>query len=287
MARTLSIPLLPQPVVSSKPAINLPSIFYDSFDVLNYKLYLDGINNASRSKVLFCGCIRNINPETFNKNLGKIFDVGSRFKDFHVLFIENDSEVWFKNHLKTLTGNDKVILSSKNYLYPNLGTGRDMRRVTIMAKLRNEYLRIIEKNFKDYEYVVVVDMDLTDWRTDGVFNSIGYKNWNMIGANGIQIKKDGQSITYYDTFALIESTGRVYPIQEFKDVLQLNSKREHVMACFGGIGIYRTKALLAGKEYTLYKMNNEYVSEQCGIHINMAYNGYGNISINPNMVVIR
>lgn len=286
MVRTLNIPLLPQPVVNIKPAVILPQIFYDKFDIQNYKHYLAGLNIASKSKVLFCGCIRNIDPQVFNNNLGKVFDVGNRFKDFHVLFIENDSEPWFKSHLSTLNGNKKVTLSSIDYLYPSLGAGRDMRRVAIMAKLRNKYLRTIEEKFIDYDYVVIIDMDLTDWRSDGLFNSFGQKNWHMLGANGIQLKKD-QSVTYYDTFALIEASGRTYPMQEFKEVLTLNGRREYVMACFGGIGIYKTKALLAGKEYSLYKMNNEYVSEQCGVHLNMAYAGYGNISINPNMVVIR
>lgn len=287
MARTLNIPL-PTGLANHNPVeVPLPSIFHEKFDIGNYKLFLNGLQKASKSKIVVCGCVRDIHPHTFNNNLGKVFSLCKRFKDFHVILIENDSGPIFKKHLQTLRGNDDVTVISNDYGYPSLGAGRDYRRVSIMAFLRNSYLSVIKNRFQDFDYTIVVDFDLADWRIDGIFNSLGYQKWDMIGANGLQLKKDTGKLIYYDTFALIEASGRTYPTQQFKDAAPLNVGREYVMACFGGVGLYRTKSLLKGKSYDLYKMDNEYVSEQCGIHINMARNGCGNISINPNMIVVR
>ncbi len=284
--RTLNIPFPQQQIISSPPTGNLPSVFYDRFDLTNYRRYLDGIAKARNSSIVFAGCIRDVNPVIFGSNLGKIFNVGSKFKNFQVVLVENDSIPICQEHLSTLKGNDKITVLSHKYGFPKLGDGRDERRVSIMAMLRNQYLQYIKTNLSKYNYVCVIDMDLTDWRQDGVFNSLGYQHWDMIGANGIQIKKDG-SLTYYDTFAVIEANGKTYQTQEFKDTPILNSRREHVMACFGGIGLYKTSSFLKGGSYDLYKLDDKYCSEQCGIHINMARSGCGNISINPNMVVIR
>jgi hypothetical protein len=155
-----------------------------------------------------------------------------------------------------------------------------------MAKLRNLYLDYIKSNLSSFEYSCVLDFDLSMWRQDGILNTIGYDSWDMMGANGIQTKRD-MSITYYDTFAIVEKDGHTYQPQEFKGVLPLNSPKHQVMACFGGIGVYKTKSLLAGKRYGIYKINEKNCSEQCGIHINMCKAGYDKIFVNPNMLVIR
>jgi hypothetical protein len=277
--KTLSIPLLSQ----NDP--NLPGIFHDRFDLTNYRLMLNGLKIARQSKIVIVGCIRDIDIKTLSRNIVKCIKLGEKFLDYQIILIENDSSFGFKNFINNIQ-HDKLKIYKYDYGYDKLGTGRDFRRVNIMASLRNKYVKVIENDFRTFEFSLVIDFDLNNWREDGVFNSLGHNKWDMIGANGIQIKKD-ESLTYYDTFAIIETNGHTYQPQEFKGVLSLNSGLHKVVACFGGIGLYKTKSLLAGNRYSIYKINDKCCSEQCGIHINMAKAGYDKIFINSNMIVIR
>lgn len=263
----------------------LPSICHERFDLLNFRTYLNGLERARDSELVIAGCVRDIPLKIFDTNLARCHELGSKFKSYHIVLIENDSKKQFKEYLKQIN-HPNVTVQSTDFGYSKLGGGRDLRRVTIMSKLRNQYVDIIASRFPKSDYTCVVDLDLRHWRLDGVIHSIGVKDWDMLGANGIQIKKDG-SLTYYDTFALIETNGQTYQLQEFKSTPPLNGKLMKVMTCFGGIGLYRTKALLAGKRYSIYSVSDKICSEQCGIHVNMSVAGFDKIYINPGMVVIR
>ena len=285
--KQFSIPFLNQrSIVQAPQEQSLPQIFYDRPSLKNFQRYLNGLDNARNSKLVITGCIRDIPIDIFKRNLDRCCSLGTLFESYKIVLIENDSNPEWLHTIKVLKGYGNVLISHK-YGYEKLGSGRDQRRVTIMSKLRNEYMDYIGQNLSDYEYTLVVDMDLYNWRLDGIINSIGYDDWDMIGANGVQERPKNKEWTYYDTFALLEQNGHSYQVQESKDVLPFNSGLYPVMACFGGLGIYKTKSLLAGKRYSIYKMQDKVTSEQCGIHINMAKAGYQKIFINPNMVVVR
>ncbi len=266
-----------------------PHIFYERFSLNNYKRYLDGLARIKTSSVVFCGCIRDIQPSRFGANIERCHLLGRKFDKYEIVLVENDSTQNFIQAVQHFQKqyNNLTLLSHK-FGYPKLGDGRDIRRVSIMSKLRNQYIAYIKEHFYDYDFVIVIDMDLLDWRIDGVITTFGHdpRSWDMMGANGVQARPN-ETLTYYDTFALIEKNGLSYKIKEFKNLPEINSSLQPVMTCFGGIGVYKMESILAGQRYSIYKIDDKVCSEQCGIHINMAKAGFEKIFINPSMVVLR
>jgi hypothetical protein len=277
--------LLPEPIIVQIPESHLLQAFV--FNLKHYRYYLQGLEKARKSRIVIVGCVRDIDPIRLHTNLAKCKNLGEKFADYHIVLVDNDSQLEFYEQLENAKNGlgDKFTCLSKRYGYDRLGDGRDLKRVSIMAQLRNLYIAEIKEKHKDFDYVMVIDPDIADWRMNGVLNSLGHDGWDMIGANGIQMRTKDH--VYYDTFALIEKTYNTFGKGESKEAIQFNTNLIRVISCFGGIGLYKTKALLAAKKYQVYRKETSYLSEQCGIHLNMAVAGHDKIFINPNMVVIR
>lgn len=260
---------------------------YTSFDCKNYNLYLDGLAKAKLSNILIVGCARNIKSLLFKKNIDRLVSFGCNFAKYHIFIYENDSRNEFKQTIYGLKNESNITVVSENIKIPPLGDGRTYTRAYFLCICRNQYFNYVKEHQKEYQYILVVDFDIADWRADGIFNSLGYndKHWDMIGANGLQILAD--KIVYYDTFALIEKNMIQYDTGSTKPPLNINSGLSEVFSCFGGIGLYKTDSFLAGKKYSAMKVNDMLHPDHCGLATRMRLNGKDKIFINPNMIVIR
>lgn len=274
----------------SQPKRNDPRanhFLYQPFDMQRYSESLAGIERIRNSTCLLFSCIRDVDSETFTRNTQRIRDLADCFKDSTVWLFENDSSKGFvelsKERAKALNFN---IMNAKYGLQP-IGSGRSDERIANYCFFRNQLFNIYKKYVKkDYDYIIIVDMDLKAWRNDGIFHSFGVKKeWDMIGANGIQILDDRE--VYYDSFAYVGKHWDIIPPGVDIPVFRFNDSIVPVKSCFGGIGIYKSKALLAGKKYVPKTINGISLCEHACIHMDMRAAGYTRFYINPNLIVVR
>lgn len=259
------------------------SVLHYNYNIDNYRIALHGLKRAAESKILVVGCVRNIDNSVLSHNLNRLSDIMAMFADYHIYLYENDSTPQHKAELLKHKS-DHISIQSETIKVPLLGGGRDYNRVYCMAMCRNKYVDFFHKN-DNYDYVMVFDFDLYDFRADGIFHSLGLDNWDMMGANGLQ-ETEGK-LVYYDVFALVEKDYKTYADGEARNTPAVNSRLHPVFSCFGGIGLYTKQAFIAGERYSVPIFDGRMQSEHCSFALNMNMNNHTNIFVNPNMVAIR
>ena len=230
-----------------------------------------GFERMKTSKVVICSLLRDVEPkmDLIQKRCER---VGSMFKDYRIVIVENDSsdntrqklfEWRNKNPRVNILGcgeNNNVgrctLPHAKTKTESHLVT---KKRIEKMSYLRNLYLDYIRENFGDFDFTIIWDMDVIGTiYLDGIADSVGqmtfpqseYLHANAMCAYGIY--KWGLLKLYYDTYAH----------QDFGDNFHINLKTVHdvkkglgipfrdlgspqpVKSCFGGFTLYRTKVLI-------------------------------------------
>jgi hypothetical protein len=113
--KTISIPRLsPNRGLPQLPEVDIPGIYYDKFDLTNYSHVIKGVANAKESKIVFAGCVRNVHHRIFLNNVLRCHELGSKFLDYKILLVENDSAPEFKEFLSKIK-HDKVYVKTNNY----------------------------------------------------------------------------------------------------------------------------------------------------------------------------
>lgn len=257
------------------------SKFVDApFSLQKHTEYLKALKIIKDKRIVFAGCARDIIPTTMSSNIGQIRSISHLFKDLSIMVIENDSSVSFKEYLYGIKGIDAICVDLN---IGKLGGGRDKSRVSWMKTLRNCYHKRIAANYSHYDYVAVFDYDLYFWRPDGFISSFSLLNkYSVVGANGIQsIPKDGgYKDIYYDSFAFIDITGKGRKWNEEIPPFAFNQKEAPVIACGGGIILYKMSDFLA-RPYGNILIDDETVAEHAYQQIHLK------CCVNPNMIVIR
>ena len=154
-----------------------------------------------------------------------------------------------------------------------------------MAEYRNKCLEQIREKFSDYDYYILIDMDLTGgFSYDGVANTIGSELlWSGVAANGKNSRRSNH--VYWDTYAhrdlghgMRTHGGRM---REYHGKYAETGRGDpwvKVNSAFGGMGIYKIDDVI----------NSEYTgeaSEHVPFHLDIIDKG-GNIFMNPNLVVL-
>lgn len=277
---------------------NIPRDIFNKIDYSEFDKNANiGLENASKSKLIICGLIRN-GEKNISNFIKKCLKLCSYFKDYRILIMENDSN-----------DNTREILLNWNKLNPKiiiLGCGvnapkckmnfRETKdwsiskfRIGKMVKLRNIYLDYIKKYFNDFDYTIVWDMDLVgSVYIDGIFNTLGKmaenKNIDAVCANGV--RRYFRNFTYYDCYAHIMEDENIDSNDRFMHALKIKfntmkdrnkNKLIKVKSCFGGFTIYRTSSLL-NSEYSS-DLDNTLECEHTGLHSDME-----NVYYNPLMI---
>jgi hypothetical protein len=200
-------------------------------------------------KVLICGVCKNVEKAIPN-TIQSATKLGEQFSDYRVIIYENNST----DHTKELFGawakkNHRVIFLSEDLTKKKLARELKMKvRTEAIARARNKVLDIVfQDKFEDFQYVIWADLDfLNPWDIENILDTILHpeQEWDAVLANGA-----------YDLFALrdqefpigFELLGEKYwqNLDKIRAKFSLDPKGpwRKVYSAFGGLGIYKRKAM--------------------------------------------
>lgn len=243
-----------------------------------------GYNFMREVPVIIAGLARNVSP-FLPKTMARIEQLGRLFHDYSVVIFENDSTDDTISQLNAwASANPKVTVLSESLGMPvNPGT-RCLDRAARMAIVRNKYREHIATHLSAVPYTIIVDTDLPGgWSYDGIANSFSYRDWDMMGSNGmlrIINKSRGTSrVAHFDAWAF-RRVGHPHPHKPTEvNPLRLNRGEPPIqmLSCFGGLGIYKTHALMAAA----YQGGD---CEHVPLHLQMCRAGK-KIYLNPSQIV--
>jgi len=239
----------------------------------------------SQAEILIAGPTRN-NALTLASEVGTLFNSVQGFKNAYCLVIESDSTD------NTVAELESLKQASPSFDYLNLGTlAKKMpRRTERLAFARNRILEEVRNNpkYASVEYVVMADLD-------GINRSITREKieacWEL--AEPWDVITAVQSDRYYDIWALrhpdwnpidcFTQRSRLELVigKEAANNLAVKAKQVvlpslgmiEVDSAFGGLGIYKRDALLAGRYIGLDDVGNE-ACEHISFHTDLRKAGY-------------
>lgn len=207
--------------------------------------------------------------------------VGSGFAVSRVAVFENDSgdntrDELLKYSQQQQTHAEVVILGATrgDPIWPQT---RDLSRAQAMAGYRAECQEYVRRNPADV--VLVLDLDVADYSDAGLSHTLGNDDWDFVGSYGLAMVREQR--VQFDVWA-------------FRDVLhpephtrfEINPRHYRlgwpifpVLSCFGGLGVYRGEAYLAG---TYSGGDCEHVQ----FHKSIQAAGYRRFFLNPNQYVL-
>lgn len=260
----------------------------------------NGYKRMQNSRIVICGLARNT-AHSLPSIIDRIEKTGQLFLDYQVIVFENDSADQTREKLKQWQfNNPKVHLIEcaqqdckfgERPLYEYGIMGRN--RIEKMARFRNEYLSYVKKYYSHFDYMMVIDMDIKGpWSLDGVAHSIGHDQWDAIAAYGMHslIGTLGLKMVLYDGLAYVSKNGDYndpknfisnYFRMDFIDTI--GSKKCDslipVKSAFSGLALYKIKSIMNAN----YKVGT---CEHVEFHKMMANQGFGNIFINPHLMLL-
>lgn len=186
--------------------------------------------------------------------IARIEQIGAMFADYRVVIYENDSRDDTPQLLTDWAArNSRVHVTIErrgDLVNPNT---RCLKRAERMAHYRNQCLEAIRARFADFGHVLIVDTDLADgWSFDGLANTFGHDDWDFVGSNGLILKRVGWQLNVamqYDAWAF--RSDEAFTPYSTKLVNHMSWTRGAplvpVTCSFGGLGVYRMPAYLAGQ----------------------------------------
>ncbi|MCP4191246.1 MAG: hypothetical protein GY768_11535 [Planctomycetaceae bacterium] len=244
-----------------------------------------GYSLMKSRRVVIAGLARDL-EEILPLTIRRIEALGHLFSEYRVIVYENDStdrslellQAWARS-------NPRVTICSEIRNDPVNLAERCLSRATRMAYYRSQCQRQIADYHSNFDNVVLVDMDLIGgWSHDGVANTFGHSNWDFVGAFGIIFRRQllaPNCITHYDAWAY--RTDEAYTPMSTKEVNSILFRRgdplQAITSCFGGLGIYRMPAYLAG----CYDGTDV---EHVTFHRKMRDRGYQRTYLNPSQITI-
>lgn len=250
-----------------------------------------GEQHARRSRIVFCGLCRDIESHV-SKNLSFLELLGAHFQDYRIVLFENDSkdrthsliaERAVQNpHIKLLS---ETFGDQTMYSYGPLS----QRRIDKMAFFRNQYMRYIQENLSDFDYVMMIDMDVEGYfNLDGWWEVLAHSDqWDAVFCNGRTSCPGtfGTVDVMYDGFAYLSERASYQDCQSEKgasvavhirnllEMQFLSEKWTRVKSAFNGAGLYQM-ALIRSTHFP-----RQYTCEWIGFHHMCAEQGYDRILI--------
>jgi hypothetical protein len=245
----------------------------------------NGYDRMRRSTVVIAGLARSI-ASILPATMLRMELLGKTFVDYQILIYENDSNDETPAMLrKWASSNHRVHVVSETLGAPTSHPIRCSNRADRMAHYRSQCQNRIREQFGSANYVILVDMDLEGgWSPDGVASTFGEEHWDFVGSNGIVFRRRGwqvNAIAQYDAWAYREDLD--FKPLSTKQVNTLIYRRGQPLvplpSCFGGLGIYRMEAYLAGA----YRGGD---IEHVSFHRSMREKGFDQTFLNPSQLVI-
>ncbi len=243
-----------------------------------------GRQRMRSSRVVIAGIVRNA-IDVLPLTIDRIERLAKLFADYRVVVYENDSVDGTQELLTAwAAGVPQVTVRSEVLGSPVSPSIRCELRGDRMAAYRNCYHRLIASRFADFDHVIVLDLDLPGgWSNDGISNTFGCDNWDFVGSNGRILQWARWRLNawlHFDAWAF-RRFGSFDPMgtREVNDYIwRRGEPLVPVYSCFGGLGIYRMPAFLAGR----YDGGD---CEHVTMHRSMREAGFDRIFLNPSQLV--
>ena len=255
------------------------------------------------SSVSICSIVRDCEVN-LKKNIPRVELLRSLFKESEIVVFENDSIDNTREILKTWEKESKnihvftdtfgsITIPSKKSIKGN--PFYSIPRIEKMVFYRNKYMTFLNTQGLKRDFVIIIDLDISGFETDGVASSFGATtDWDCISANGTSVSSRFKR-QYHDAYALIEydKLNQVQTEQSIKlnrirfSWLRSGMPLFPVDSAYGGLAVYKWSSI---KDiYYSYLLNDDIrvqcKSEHVGLHKKMKENGFGKIFINPSMNV--
>ncbi len=262
-----------------------------------------GYDLMSQSSVAICSIIRNAD-RSLKRNIPLVEELRSKFKNSSVIIFENDSNDNTKSILKNWSENfDNVMIECENFNQNTIpkndlnGVNKffSKERISKMVQYRNQYLDKLRDLNYNYDYVIVMDIDIENFSLNGIAHSFGLVNqWDVVTANGYSYSSSLKR-RYHDTYALVE-IGRelegqteqiIFTNQKKWSFLRAGLPMIPVYSAFGGLAIYPYH-LLKNKKYEVVENLDKRVAIRCehfALHQRIHIEDNCKIFINPEMEV--
>lgn len=244
-----------------------------------------GYQAMRQQRAVICGLARDI-AGSLPVMIEHVERLGEQFGDYRVLIYENDSrDATVEILTEWAETNPRVALLSERLGAPTNDSRRCLDRAARMAYYRNVCQNAMADGYSDCDVAVIADMDLPmGFSVDGVANTFGHEAWDFVGSYGIIYKRLGNEpncALHYDAWAFREFGN--YDAMETGVVNGMRWRRGESLApvysCFGGLGVYRMKALLSARY-------DGVDCEHVPMHRQMRENGFGRQFLNPSQITL-
>lgn len=253
------------------------------------KSIIRGYNACNKKSVLIIGLARDLG-KTCPYTISRINRIGSMFRDYRVVILENDSVDNTANRLRReAKRNSRWVVVNRTLNTERHEQTKTINRAMRMAQYRN-LLMELSAPYKQ-EYVIVLDTDLEGgYSYDGIAHTFSLPKWDMIGSNGLtyDFHAGKHRRLFYDSWAF----RRLGAISAHKDsdinLLRLDRGEPlmPVKSCFGGLGIYRSDVYFCGAKYGHINELGEPECDHVTLHTELHSMGFKNIYLNPSLITL-
>lgn len=269
------------------------------------ELVKEGEAVAKSKTIVFVGCCINI-ARSFHKLKERMYDLGSRFKDWRFVVFENDSKDGTRERLMHWSASDPrvhlvpcaeqpqcLIKGGKAWAYGDSDVSA--RRLKYMTEFRNRARDYAVAEFSDFDYACVMDLDLSGpIAVEGMLYGFGlHQEWDAMFAYGMASQSLPGFYHYYDNFPYSDKDiprAKSNPsllLWKFLNVPRGHDTMIPVFSAFAGMGIYEMSAF--GDPRVSYTPPNG-VYDQCEhlvLNRNIAeVTGKDRFYLNPNMMIL-
>jgi len=230
----------------------------------------------SKPSFFVCGLVRDVGRKfpLNHRIISRWLDENS--SKTHWFFYENDSR---DNTVQLL---QRCAQDNPNFQFETevLGARKwgpivNKDRARYMCRCRNKYLQRLVDLGHDFDYMLVVDMDLSRVDAQPISIAMTY-DADMVGANG-RVNHRNKDSKYYDAWALQGyDRGKANELTE-------QSPRAKVTSCFGGMGLYKVSSV-EGHWYDPQTDNIQY-ADHGSLHESMRNAGHNDMWICPPWIV--
>lgn len=241
--------------ISKNSLSDFPETWFSCYTQNYQQRIIRGKQRMQNSRVVFCGLARDVASDLPSVSQ-RIESAAAMFNDYRVVIYENDSN---DGTLEFLQGwqqqNSRVTVLHEKLNVQRWGSVCDLGRAAHLAYCRNQYLKHIAAHFPDFDYFIVFDTDMPKgFSYEGLANTFGFDDWDMVGSNGILVPPVGKpppDPIFFDAWAYrAEGDDKTQPFDAINRLQFHRGEALHpVWSCFGGLAIYRMTCALSGAQY--------------------------------------
>ena len=240
--------------VPSSTVREFPESWFSCFKADYRERITRGKQRMQSARAVFCGIARDVADELPSVSR-RIESAGSMFADYRVVVFENDSCDGTLDLLRDWQlQNARVSVLHETLNVRRWGSVPDPERMAHLAYCRNQYLQHIAEHLSDFDYFIVFDTDIPrGFSYEGLANTFGFQDWDMVGSNGILVPQEGRpppDPMFFDAWAYRVAGSSAQSLETINRLQFHRGEALHpVWSCFGGLAVYRMACALSGARY--------------------------------------